>query len=113
MEISKRYGMTIDGLRIDIYDTLCRYLRGRDWFGYDHRDLLMDAIIEVVNATKFRRTDGIDGWMHLYVYADGSMSVDYNVLDHFKVNDKLVFRWDVCGNDKFSVMLFDYSKEVR
>lgn len=106
MIITTSYGVTIDELRIDVYDTFYGYFRGMDWFDYDHRDLLMDAIDEVVNATKFRRTDGIDGWMYLYVYADGSMYVDYNVLDHFKVNADLVFRWDVCGDDKYKVKRF-------
>lgn len=113
MESSKRYGVTVEQLRIDVFNTLRRYFSDRDWFDNDHRNLWRDAIIANVDGTKFRRTDGIDGWMYVYVYSDGTMSVDYNVLDHFKVNNNLVFRWDVSGNDKFSVMLFDYSKDLK
>lgn len=113
MESSARYGVTVEQLRMDVFNTLRRYFKGRDWFDDEHHDLLLNAIIEIVDATKFRRTDGIDGWMYLFVYADGSISVDYNVLDHFKENADLAFRWSVCGNDTFRVVLYDYSKDLK
>lgn len=110
MKSSKSYGVTIEQLRIDIVNAVRSYFKGRDWY---NDGIMREKIVRSVDDSKFRRTDGRDGWMYVFVYEDGAVYADYNVLDHFKVNDNLVFRWDVCGDDRYMVMRFDYSKDVR
>lgn len=110
MMSSSTYGVSLEQLRYDIINTAQNYFEGRDWFNVN---LLRNVIVRIVDDKEFRRKDGREGWMYVFIYEDGAIFHDYNVFDHFRVNDKLVFRWDVCGNDKFIVKKFDYSQDVR